>query len=278
MKVADKGEEGQLAHPSAMMGCDLPSGSPGLPPGAPFLTLSAGSRLPGGVQDGGTTAKLVPILWGCWGVTEDTRPDARGGTNPLPVLPSTAPPPPEPAKIPPQWPGMMENHGHGHKHALASSLRGGSRHPWGRASLPACPELNHGARPPRDRVPLCPAEGDSPHSPREGWKRSHHFLCQLLRAVTITSKIRSHVWLAGEVAPRGPSGFMSPHWAPAAGGTGAGQPPGTPLLGRGSHSPSAHRSRPSPAGRRQGANLCSDSAEFPATEVSSFFSPLSDNK
>lgn len=126
MKVADKGEEGQLAHPSATMGRDLPSGSPGhlpwLPPGAPFLTLKAGSQLPGGVQDGVTTAKVVPILWGCWVVTEDTHPDARGGTNRLPVLPSTAPPPPEPAKIPLLWPGMMENHGHGHKHALASSL------------------------------------------------------------------------------------------------------------------------------------------------------------
>lgn len=97
MKAADEGEEGRPTHPSIVAGRDLCGGSPGAAQvsvlvrlRAPFLTprLRAGSQLPGGVQEGGTTDKVGPILWGCWAVTGGTRPcpDARGGTNPLFVL------------------------------------------------------------------------------------------------------------------------------------------------------------------------------------------------
>jgi len=192
-----------------------------------------GWELGAGGWEVGTTAKFVPIpadagmLLGALSLIPMPA-LCQGRHRPLPVLPSWAPAPPEPAKIPPPWPGEMENHGHSHRLALTGSLRGGSRHLQGRASPLACPAPNHGAIPPGLGCHRACPRVTVPTVPGGGWKRSRHFLRQPLRALTVISKIRSHMWLAGEVAPWGPGSLVSPRWGPVAGGTGTEQPPGPP--------------------------------------------------
>lgn len=198
MKAADEGEEGRPTHPSTMAGRDLCGGSPGAAQvsvlvclGALFLTpwLRAGSQLPGGgCKRGGPQPSLAPSFGDAGlslGALALVPMPGEAQTPCLCCSPQTCQNPQDP------WLGEMENHGR--KLALARSLRGSSRRPWGKASLPACPPPNHGAGPPTAGVPPCPAKGDSPHGPRGGWKRSRHFLCRPLWAVTIASKIWSHM-------------------------------------------------------------------------------------
>lgn len=71
-----------------------------------------------------------------------------------------------------------------------------------------------------------------------------------LWAVTVASKIWSHMWLAGEVAPQGPSGLMSPRRGPAAGGMGTGQPLLDPYPGQGQPQPRCPQ-EPSQPGRAE---------------------------
>lgn len=151
--------------------------------------------------------------------------------------------------LPPDWP-RSPHCGQGSWKTMISPLLSpfeaaltvpGTEHhctePWGWSPRPGCHCVHPGVR-----SPWCWGMLEE--------VQNHHFLCQQLHAVTVASKIWSHRWHTHGVAPWGPISPTSPYCHPL-GGTGAGQPH---TLG----SPSAHRSCPGWARRRQGANLCSD--------------------
>lgn len=139
--------------------CPGPSPSP-----AHHRPLGRGCSGCAGSSTGPTRAELVPILWGCWDVTGGHSPSSHcQERHKSPAcaakLSSSSPPEPakispKPSKIPPPWPEEMEILGHGHELAVSESLRAGSHHPWGRASLLPGPALTLGDDLPGWGVPM----------------------------------------------------------------------------------------------------------------------------